>query len=620
MAECGAAVPANGCGTRHTSPHRQFENCGRLAATFISGIQPTVAGQQQRRLSAILAADVAGYTQLVERDTDATVTAWQSARTNTIDPAIAQYSGRIVKHTGDGFLAEFATVHGAVLCAIAMQEQLSAGPLDFRMGISLGDVIDDGEDIHGEGVNIAARLEALAQPGGLCISGGVYEQIRNQVEVAFEELGEHRLKHVSAPVKVYGVNPKQSPGGRLDGTPGKPTEPDKPSIAVLPFDNMSNDPEQDYFSDGISEDIITNLCTIRWLFVIARNSSFTYKGKAVDVRDVATDLGVRYVLEGSVRKAASKVRITAQLIDAQTSSHLWAERYDRDLTDIFAVQDEITENVTGAIQPAIVEAEGLRARNRSEHDVGAWDMLMQAVSFLWRMTKADSEKVIELLEAAINKYPGYSPAHSTLAFALLFAAQMGWLELTAARDNARALAKKSRDLDDQDPWAHLALGYMHAMDRNADEAVLELDRAVNLSPSFAAAYGWRGFVKAHAGLSESAIADAGIAMRLSPKDPQNAVFVGTIGLAHYLADRYEEALSAAEETVRLRPGFVPAYRLKCAILARSGRIAEAQAILSDVRKLQPDISASLLRRLLPYPSNDLLEKFVGGLLLAGLPE
>jgi TolB-like protein len=396
--------------------------------------------------------------------------------------------------------------------------------------------------------------------------------------------------------------------------------PDKPSIAVLPFDNMSGDTEQEYFSDGITEDIITNLSRIHWLFVIARNSSFVFKGQAVDIRQVSRELGVRYVLEGSVRKAGNKVRITAQLIDAQTSEHLWAERYDRDLTDIFAVQDEITENVAGAIEPAILAAEGLRARSRSEDDIGAWDMVMQAVSAILRMTQEDNARAITLLEVAVARFPAYGPAHSMLSFAMLFAGQMGWTDLTQVREAAGELAHKALVLDDQDPWAHGALGYMHVMDRNSNEAILAYSKAIDLSPNFAAGYGWRSFAKAHAGLFEEAIEDAEVAIRLSPKDPQNAIFVGAKALSHYLSGRYDEAVRGSEECVRMRPGFVSTQRLRCAALAQSGRIEEAQAALEAVKKLQPDVSAGLLRRTLPYSSPEYLEKFLDGLRMAGLPD
>jgi TolB-like protein/Flp pilus assembly protein TadD len=413
-----------------------------------------------------------------------------------------------------------------------------------------------------------------------------------------------------------GAKPAAPEAEKIDALP----LPDKPSIAVLPFDNMSGDTEQEYFSDGITEDIITNLSRIHWLFVIARNSSFVFKGQAVDIRQVSRELGVRYVLEGSVRKAGNKVRITAQLIDAQTSEHLWAERYDRDLTDIFAVQDEITENVAGAIEPAILAAEGLRARSRSEDDIGAWDMVMQAIAAFMRMTEEDHSKMVALLEAAVERYPGYGPAHSMLSFALLFASQMGWTDLAEVRETAGKLARKALVLDDRDPWAHGALGYAHAMDRNSDEAILEYGKAIDLSPNFAGGYGWRAFVKAHAGLSEEAIADANMAIRLSPKDPLNVIYVGARGLAHYLAGRYDEAVTATEECSRLRPGFVAGHRLRCAALARAGRMEEARAALETVRELQPDISAGLLRRTLPYSSPEYLEKFIEGLRMAGLPD
>ena len=280
---------------------------------------------RERRLSAILAADVAGYTKLIEQDTDGTVAAWKDARANIIDPAIAEHSGRIVKHTGDGFLAEFATVQEAVRCAITMQEGLTASPLDFRMGINLGDVVDDGEDIHGEGVNIAARIEALADPGSISISGGVYDQVRNRLDCRFEDMGEHEVKHVSAPVRVYRVTPGAT-APKVEAETGEELAPtDKPSIAVLPFDNMSSDPEHEYFADGMAEDIITALSKISRMRVIARNSTFAYKGQAQDLRQVASELGVRYVLEGSVRSGGKRIRITAQIIDASDGSHLWAE-------------------------------------------------------------------------------------------------------------------------------------------------------------------------------------------------------------------------------------------------------------------------------------------------------
>jgi TolB-like protein/Tfp pilus assembly protein PilF len=582
----------------------------------------------QRRLAAIVAADVAGYSRLIGDDEEGTLRAMRSHRRELIDPLLAEHGGRIANTAGDSLLLEFSSAVDAVRYAVAMQEGMAARNRDveasrqivFRIGIHVGDVVAEGSDMLGDGVNMAARLEGLSEPGGLVMSDDAHRQVRDRLDLAWRDGGAHEVKNIARPIRIWRWPPPSDTPIAGPGEPATLALPDKPSIAVLPFNNLSGDAEQEYFSDGITEDIITNLSRIRWLFVIARNSSFVFKGRAVDVRQVSSELGVRYVLEGSVRKAANKVRISAQLIDAKSSAHLWAERYDRDLTDIFAVQDEITENVAGAIEPAILAAEGLRARSRSEDDIDAWDMVMRAVSDYWRMTKEDSARAIALLEAAVERHPEYGPAHSILSFALLFAAQMGWSDLGSVRETASNLAQKAFVLDDQDPWAHIALGYMHAMGRNSDEAILEYTKAIELSPSFAAAYGWRGFAKAHAGLSAEAIADANVALRLSPKDPQNTIFVGATGLAHYLAGRNDEAISAAEECIRLRPGFLAAHRLRCAALAQSGRTVEAREALETVRKLQPHISASLLRRILPYPSSEYLDKFIEGLRKAGLPE
>ena len=328
---------------------------------------------QDRRLSAILIADIAGYTTRVEQDTEGTVAAWKQVRASIIDPTIATYSGRIVKLTGDGFLAEFRTVQDAVQCAVSMQAELASGILDFRMGINLGDIIDDGQDIHGEGVNIAARIEALAPPGGISISGGVFDQVQNRLKYHYEDLGEHQVKHVTTPVRVYSVLSEP-----LSNEPDEPikkvsmsAQSDKPSIAVLPFDNMSGDPEQEYFVDGITEDIITELSRNRWMTVIARNTTFTYKGRAVNIVDVAKELDVKYVIEGSVRKSGDRMRINVQLIDGASGNHVWAERYDRQGGDIFDLQDEITKSIAAAVEPEVFAIEGHNASKRDPAQVSS---------------------------------------------------------------------------------------------------------------------------------------------------------------------------------------------------------------------------------------------------------
>jgi adenylate cyclase len=334
--------------------------------------QGTLSGQDiKRRLSAILAADIVGYTRLMEVDEDGTLAAWRGARADIIEPAIARHHGRIVKLTGDGFLAEFAAVSDAVVCAVALQTALDAGTLAFRMGINLGDVVEEAGDIYGEGVNIAARLEALAEPGGICLSAGVYDQVKNRVEETFTDLGERQLKHVAHPVRVYALNIDKPADAENSPAPSR-ADSDKPSVAVLPFDNLSGDKEQEYFSDGMAEDIITALSRLRGFSVTARNSSFAYKGKSPDIRTVAKELGVRYVLEGSVRKAGNRVRITAQLIDGQSGNHIWAERYDRELDDIFELQDEITLTVVGALEPELGRAERERARHKATDNLAAW--------------------------------------------------------------------------------------------------------------------------------------------------------------------------------------------------------------------------------------------------------
>ena len=366
----------------------------------------------QRRLAAILAADVAGYTRLMEQDTEGTVAAWQDARDDVIEPTISKHSGRTVKLTGDGFLAEFPTVQEAVRCAMEMQDALADSSLDFRMGVNMGDIVDDGRDIHGEGVNVAARIEALADVGGISISGSVYEQVRNRIEASYEDRGEHEVKNVSAPVRVFAI--------RLVGSVEVASTPavvinDKPSIAVLPFDNLSGDPEQEYFSDGITEDFITALSHIRQFYVIARNTTFTYKGQAVDVQTVAKDLDVQYVLEGSVRKAENRVRISAQLIDGDTGKHLWAEKYDRKLEDIFAVQDEITLTVVGAIEPELAKAEQRRATSKKPEILDAWDCYHQGM-WLWQtMGKDNIAEARQLFERAMELDPNFGPAYAGYA-------------------------------------------------------------------------------------------------------------------------------------------------------------------------------------------------------------
>jgi TolB-like protein len=396
--------------------------------------------------------------------------------------------------------------------------------------------------------------------------------------------------------------------------------PDRPSIAVLPFDNMSDGPDQEYFADGISDDLITGLSRIHWLFVIARNSSFVYKNRAVDVKQVSRELGVRYVLEGSVRRAGRRIRISAQLIDATTGGHHWAERYDRELGDIFAVQDEITGNVVAAIEPRLLAAEGVRALSRSSDDLGAWELVARAQAHVWRLTRADYETAISGLSKAVEIYPDYAPARSRLAFRLTFAAHMGWIDRDYGLQAGREHAVRAVALDDCDSWAQTALGYLWMMERRTEESISAFRRAVELNPNSATAHGDLGRCLAFAGHDREAIEQAEYAIRLSPMDPDMALFLGGIAVAHYGAGRYAEALRVSGQLLRLRPGFQGAQRLRCASLAQTGQVEEARKYLAAIRLEQPQLSLAWIRASVPYQTPELMERFLDGMRKAGLTE
>ena len=426
-----------------------------------------------RRLAAIFAGDIAGYSRLMGADEEGTLRQIKAHRKELVDPKIIEHRGRIVKTTGDGMLVEFVSVVDAVRCAVDIQRGMAdrntevppAERIEFRIGINVGDIISDSNDIYGDGVNVAARLEALADGGGIMVSRTVHDQVRDKLSFGFEDMGEQAVKNISRPVGVHRVSLAETtpPAIVKSAAAAAKTDrsiADRPSIAVLPFANISGDPEQEYFADGISEDIITGLSKLRWFFVIARNSSFSYKGKAVDVKRVARELGVRYVLEGSVRKGGNRVRITAQLIDAMTGNHIWADRIDGELTDIFELQDEITKKVVAAIEPKLLEAEALRSQSRPPQDLGAWDMLIQANSLFWRLTTVERKAAIAILRQAVERYPDYAPAQSMLAFVLLISGYLGWALKESELQEAAGLATRAEELDHSDPWAHLALGYV----------------------------------------------------------------------------------------------------------------------------------------------------------------
>ncbi|MFI5021391.1 MAG: adenylate/guanylate cyclase domain-containing protein [Alphaproteobacteria bacterium] len=584
----------------------------------------------ERRLAAILAADVAGYSRLMGVDEEGTLRQLKVHRKELVDPKITEHRGRIVKTTGDGMLVEFVSVVDAVRCAVDIQREMVERNADvpaetciqFRVGINVGDIISDNNDIYGDGVNVAARLEALAEPGGIMVSRNVYDQVRDKLSFGFEDMGEQTVKNIARPIGVHRVSLVENAAPNVVKGVSVPAKTeistaDRPSIAVLPFANMSGDPEQEYFADGISEDIITGLSKLRWFFVIARNSSFTYKGKAIDVKRVARELGVRYVLEGSVRKGGNRVRITTQLIDAATGNHIWADRYDGDLTDVFALQDEITRKVVAAIEPKLLEAEGIRSQSRSPEDLGAWDMVIQANSLFWRLTPAEREAAIAILRRAVERYPDYAPAQSMLAFVLLISGYLGWVLMEPQLQQAAGLAARAEELDHSDPWAHLALGYVAFVRRRTSAAAAEFQRAIDLNPNFAAAHGYLGWALAFGGQSEQAIAHLKEAIRMSPHDPQNAIFNTGLAIAHYLAGRFAEAVEYSREILQQRSAFTAGHRIYCASLAQNGQIDEAREALAALKEVHPDLSIAWIEQNVPYTAAP-MAKFLEGMRKAGL--
>ena len=503
-------------------------------------------GPVQRKLAAILAADVAGYSRLMGADEEGTLARLKALRAELIDPAIAEHHGRIVKTTGDGLLVEFASVVDAMRCAtqwqaaMAERTQPAETRIDFRIGVNLGDVIIDGDDIFGDGVNIAARLEAMAEPGGICISHAVLTQTRGKLDFPTADLGEQALKNIAQPIHVFGVLAEQKPMPEPAALP----LPDKPSIAVLPFQNMSGDPEQEYFADGMVEEIITALSQIGGLFVIARNSSFTYKGKPVDVRQVSRELGVRYVLEGSVRKGGGRVRITCQLIEAQTGAHLWAHRFDGDLGDVFELQDQVAASVAGVIEPTLQAAEVERARHKRPGNLDAYDLYLRALPELRVMTAESNTRALTLLRQALDQDPGYAAALAAAAYCYMWRFTNQWMadEESECAEGVR-LARAAVAADRDDPTV-LAIAGRALMLLNGDTDAAEtlLDRAMALNPNSAITCGSSGTVRVFAGDFAVGIERCAQAMRLSPLDPWMFIFLGLTGRAHFYERRLEEAL------------------------------------------------------------------------------
>ena len=552
----------------------------------------------ERRLAAILAADVAGYSRLMSVDEEDTLARLKAHLAELIDPKIIEHRGRVVRIAGDGVLVEFSSVVSAVRCAIEIQQGMIARnadiPVDkrieFRVGVNLGDIIIDGSDIHGDGVNIAARLESIAEPNGVCISEASYQQVRDKVDVGFDDIGEQQLKNIARPVRVYRI----SWGGNPATEPPPLALPDKTSIAVLPFQNISGDPDQEYFADGITEDITTALSRLRWFFVIARNSSSAYKGKVFDVRLIARELGVRYVLEGSVRKGGDRLRITVQLIDAVSGNHIWAQRYDREVADIFELQDEITSNVVATIEPQLYAAEDFRAMRKPPERLDAWDCVARALSLIMKMSKDDNAKARELLSRAIAIDPSYARAHSLLAFAGSLAYSWGWEPSETGLARAWEIAQKAVRLDVDDPWAHLALGHLQRQRRELQEAVAEFQNALALNPNFAFAHTHLGLALCFLGRSEDALREIDTAERLSPRDLQAGLNSIARAIACFIDRRYREGIDFARKAVRQNPDTAGAHHMVVVNCALAGEVEAAGTALQILKHLEPGLSLETL--------------------------
>ena len=580
----------------------------------------------ERRLAAILAADVAGYSRLMGEDETVTAQALREHRA-AADPLIAEHGGRIVKTTGDGLLVEFVSVVGAVQCSIALQRLaaernatvLAERRMDWRIGVHLGDVLIEGDDILGDGVNIAARLEGIAERGGICISEDAFRQVRGKVDAEFDDIGEQSLKNIARPLRVYRHRVLSAAATELPAS-ALPL-PDKPSLAVLPFQNLSGDPEQDYFADGMVEEITTAISRLPWLFVIARNSSFTYKGRAVDVKQVARELGVRYVLEGSVRKAGNRIRITGQLIDTTTGAHIWANRFDGALDDIFELQDQVAGNVVAAIEPKLRQSEIERAGRKPTESLDAYDLYLRALAEFHKLSLDGYRTCIALLRRALEIDPSYMPAAGLVGWCRI--RQRGLGAVTQAEiGEAVALARQVIASGKDDPDALWMAGFtVAALAGEPLMGMSSIKRSLALNPNSAIAWCAQGYTQYFINRLEPAIDAFERAIRLSPLDPLGYLFTGGLAFAHFAARRYGEAMKWTDRALGEQPRFPPAVRLRVALCGHLGRLDERNRWLQRMLDLDTGLTiASFQASIETYLPPDIRANYIEGLRLAGLPE
>ena len=577
----------------------------------------------ERKLAAILAADVVSYSRLMGADEEGTLALLKAHRRELIDLKIAEHCGRIVNTTGDGILVEFASVVDALRCAVDVQQGMAERDAEvpdekrikFRIGINVGDIIIDDDDIIGDGVNIAARLEAFAEPGGICVSGRVQEDARGKLDIAFEDTGEQQFKNIAWPVRVYRV--------RLDGTmaPQMMALPDKPSIAVLPFTNMSGDVEQEYFVDGLVEDIITALSRVTWFFVIARNSSFTYKGRAVDVRQVGRELGVRYVLEGSVRKSGNRLRVSGQLVATATGSHIWAERFDGALQDVFDLQDRITASVAGAIEPKLQQAEIQRAQTKPTESLTAYDLYLRALGLFYDLTKDSLTEALALLDHCIAADRRYSSAYGLACLCHMNRKMLNWDLAGETEVNGLQAAKVAIETGKDNPAALASAGIAIAhLGGKLEEGLAQIERSLSLNPNSALGRWAGGYVHFWLGEHKKSIEYFHKAMRLSPLDPLAFRSYAGIDRPYFFSGRYEEAIAWADKALSVSPNFVTALQLKVAAAAMAGRSDAAQEAVRQLRAVQPDISIATILRRSPIREQRQRNFFEAALRKGGLPK
>jgi TolB-like protein/class 3 adenylate cyclase len=593
---------------------------------------------ETRKLAAILAADVVGYSRLAGADEDRTLARLRALRSDLIDPTIAVHHGRVVKRTGDGILVEFRSVVDAVRCAIEVQNGMverNAGVpperrIEFRVGVHLGDVVEESDgDLMGDGINIAARLEGIAKPGTVCLSEDAYRQVKSRLDVAVNDLGPTQLKNIAEPVRVYslavGVPPQAKPAPQAEPvTPEKSSSylalPEKPSIAVLAFQNMSGDPEQEYFADGMVEDIITGLSRINWLFVIARNSSFVYKGKTVDVKQVGRELGVRYVLEGSVRKAGNRLRITGQLVDAESGAHLWADRYDGAFEDIFDLQDRITDAVVGIIEPNLRRAEIERARRKHPENLDAYDLVLRGLAHFASVMPEDIKLAIGFLEEAIKLDPNYAVAHAYLSWCMeIRYVRGGFDEGDKAKGVRHARVALARGGDDAAALAVASLVIL-LLDKDAVAATSGIGRAIALNGSSALAFLHGALIHGWAGDKALAEEYANRALRLSPFDPHGFQAYMALGAVRLREERYAESASFYSMGVQANPQFTSLYSMQAAASALAGNIEEAKLTVRRLLELEPGFRIRPMEALVAGWLPEFATRFIGGLRKAGLPD